>query len=581
MKKILIQKISELLSLGIREGQSTFETRQIKTMNRISFYLGCINLFLLVFNIIAQRYVPLFLNLAILLFISTPIFLLNFKFKYKVAQVYSFFASNSLILAYAYYGISINRIVNFEVLIIGCGFFGAFIFDSLWGFAALFYSIISFFLIGAMKVYVGNIQPDSIFIGNIINSISTTLFLFIMVVVYKRDFKKSELALSKSEDRLQLVLKGSNNGWWDWDLVRETIYYSPLWWNTIGYEYNELAPKVAFWWAILHPDDQEHVNELYNRAMTTDLSSYEVEFRLMHKAGYYVPILSKGFISRDKEGKAIRISGSNIDLTEQKATEAKLQSLVKNITEQNEILSKQKFEIQIQSEKLLELNQVKDKLFSTIAHDIRGPFTSLILTLNSLKDEMLTEEDLKEMLPDITKNANNILGLIDSLFDWARTQLDGERVHPITFNSKKLIDDEISLLEFRAKEKGITLQSEVHENVFAYADKNMIELIIRNLISNALKFCSQGDKIIVSSIQKKNLIEISVADSGKGIAREHLEKIFTGSMISTLGTSGEKGTGLGLILSKEFVKKNGGTISVESQEGKGSRFYFTIPIAKN
>ena len=291
MKKILIQKISELLSLGIREGQSTFETRQIKTMNRISFYLGCINLFLLVFNIIAQRYVPLFLNLAILLFISTPIFLLNFKFKYKVAQVYSFFASNSLILAYAYYGISINRIVNFEVLIIGCGFFGAFIFDSLWGFAALFYSIISFFLIGAMKVYVGNIQPDSIFIGNIINSISTTLFLFIMVVVYKRDFKKSELALSKSEDRLQLVLKGSNNGWWDWDLVRETIYYSPLWWNTIGYEYNELAPKVAFWWAILHPDDQEHVNELYNRAMTTDLSSYEVEFRLMHKTGYYVPIL--------------------------------------------------------------------------------------------------------------------------------------------------------------------------------------------------------------------------------------------------------------------------------------------------
>lgn len=582
MKKTLLQPINRLLSLGIKDELTAFESRQIRTLNQISFFLGVINLSLLCFNFIAERYVPLFLNIAILIIICGPIFAFNSFYKYRVAQIYSYFAANTLILVYAYYGISINRIVNFEVLILGCGFFGAFIFHSIWSFVALLYNLVSFFLIGAMKIYAGNIHPDSIFIGNIINSFATSLFLFALVNVYKRDFKIAENALFESEDRMHLVLKGSNNGWWDWNLVEDTIYYSPLWWHTVGYKENELPSETKLWWSLLHPEDQAHVTELYNRALNsdTDFSSYSVEFRLLHKLGHYVTILSKGFISRDSEGMAIRISGSNIDLTEQKATELKLQSLLDNIQDQNEILSKQKSEIQIQSEKLFELNQIKDKLFSTIAHDIRSPFSSLLQTLNSLKDEMLTEEDLQEILPDITKNANNSIALIDNLFNWAKTQLDGATVHPIQFDCIKLIEDEINLLDLNAKKKGITLESNSKDKLLAFADKDMVELIIRNLISNAIKFCNSGDKVSVSATLKNNMIEISVMDTGKGISKEKLQKVFTGSMESSRGTAGEKGTGLGLILSKEFVEKNGGTIHVESSEGKGSQFYFTIPNAE-
>lgn len=580
MKNYLLNKIYKLLAVGIRENQPMVEARQVRTLNQISFFLGGINAFLLLINLITLRFTPLLLNIAILLFISAPILFLNYKLKYKLAQIYSFFTSNTLILLYAIIGIVNARIVNFEILILGCGFFGAFIFDTRWMFVSLVFNLSSYLIIEFMKVGFLGVAIDSVFIGNIINCFATTTFLYIIIGIYKRDFRLSELALSKSEDRLNLVLKGSNDGWWDWDLTANTIYYSPRWWQTLGYEYNELSPVVALWWSILHPEDGPHVNALYEEAMTTDMDSYEVEFRLMHREGHYVPVLSKGFISRDDNGKAIRISGSNIDLTERKKNEEKLQSLLKNITEKKDELLRQKSEIQIQSEKLAELNEVKDKLFSIIAHDIRSPITSLLLTLNSVTDEVMTAEELLESLPDITKNAKNILELIDSLFGWARSQLGGAKIYPSIFNISKVIEEEINLFSSRAKEKKIDLISNVKENLYAFADKDMIELVIRNLISNAIKFCKNGDKVEIEISLDDAFMEISVLDTGRGISMEGLEKIFTTGVISTDGTSGEIGTGLGLMLSKEFVEKNGGAMGVLSEIKKGSRFFFTVPIAR-
>ena len=160
----------------------------------------------------------------------------------------------------------------------------------------------------------------------------------------------------------------------------------------------------------------------------------------------------------------------------------------------------------------------------------------------------------------------------------ARTQLDGTKVHRVQFDLMELIEEELKLFAYRSKEKDVSILNQINENTILYADRNMLQLVVRNLISNALKFCQKGDKIIVTAIPKDNFLEISVTDTGKGISEENLKKIFTAGMASTVGTSGEKGTGLGLILSKEFVNKNGGEIGVESELTKGSRFYFTIPI---
>ena len=580
MKKYFKRKIKALLSIGIRESQTVFEARQVRTLNRISFFLGIINASLLVFNLIAQRSHAIFLNLSILLVICFPIFFLNYKFQNKAAQIYSFFASNTLILLYACYGIINNRIINYEILILGCGFFGAFLFSASWMLLSYIYNLSTYVFIAGMKIMYINAVSDSAFIGSLINCFATTSFLYLIIMVYKEDFKRAELDLSKSEDRLNLVLKGSNHGWWDWDLVKDNIYYSPVWWNTLGYEYNELKPEVKLWWNLLHPDDLPHVNELYNRALiTTSIITYEVEIHLKHKAGHYIPILSKGFISRDKEGKPFRISGSNIDLTEHKKGREKLESLIKSITEKNEELSRQKSEIEIQSEKLAELNQIKDKLFSIIAHDIRSPITSLLLTLNSIKENMLTTEDLLDILPEITSNSKSILELIDNLFGWARSQLEGTKVYPTNFNLNQVISEEVKLFSSRAKDKKIKLNYDISDTLNAYADKDMIELVIRNLISNAIKFCSEGDSVYVTASIKNNSIEILVSDTGRGISPESIEKIFTSGVISSKGTLGEIGTGLGLLLCKEFTEKNNGKIAATSEPSKGSQFTFTVPSA--
>ena len=573
MKKYFLHKIRNLLALGLRENQPVFEARQVKTLNQISFVLGGINVFLLLLNLILQRYIPLVLNISIVFGISLPIFLLNANNKNVAAQIYSFFASNTLILLYACYGILNNRIVNFEILILGCGFFGAFIFNTFWMYLSLIYNLSSYLIIAFMKVEFVNVNPDSIFLGSIINSFATTIFLYGIIRVYKKDFKITEQALSQSEDRLNLVLKGTNNGWWDWDWVENNLYYSPLWWNMLGYEVNELEPDPTLWQRIMHPDDRVRIDKEVQDIVNSNIVSYELNFRLQHKNGNYIPVLSKGYILRAEDGSILRVSGSNMDLSEQKLTEERLQSLVVDISAQKE-------EIQIQSAKLEELNQFKDKLFSIIAHDIRSPITSLVSTLNSVKDQALTIQDLYESLPDLTKNTSNILELIDSLFGWARTQLGGAKVYPRIFHLDTIIDNEIDFFSTRAKEKKISLSKSNSSEINVFADKDMISLVIRNLISNAVKFCRSGNKIEISVRNLNDMVEVEVSDTGKGIPNEMLEKLFTTGVVSTEGTSGEIGTGLGLMLSKEFVEKNGGTLTVKSEVEKGSQFYFTIPISK-
>lgn len=573
MKKYFLHKIRNLLALGLRENQPVFEARQVKTLNQISFVLGGINVFLLLLNLILQRYIPLVLNISIVFGISLPIFLLNANNKNVAAQIYSFFASNTLILLYACYGILNNRIVNFEILILGCGFFGAFIFNTFWMYLSLIYNLSSYLIIAFMKVEFVNVNPDSIFLGSIINSFATTIFLYGIIRVYKKDFKITEQALSQSEDRLNLVLKGTNNGWWDWDWVENNLYYSPLWWNMLGYEVNELEPDPTLWQRIMHPDDRVRIDKEVQDIVNSNIVSYELNFRLQHKNGNYIPVLSKGYILRAEDGSILRVSGSNMDLSEQKLTEERLQSLVVDISAQKE-------EIQIQSAKLEELNQFKDKLFSIIAHDIRSPITSLVSTLNSVKDQALTIQDLYESLPDLTKNTSNILELIDSLFGWARTQLGGAKVYPRIFHLDTIVDNEIDFFSTRAKEKKISLSKSNSSEINVFADKDMISLVIRNLISNAVKFCRSGNKIEISVRNLNDMVEVEVSDTGKGIPNEMLEKLFTTGVVSTEGTSGEIGTGLGLMLSKEFVEKNGGTLTVKSEVEKGSQFYFTIPISK-
>jgi two-component system sensor histidine kinase/response regulator len=170
---------------------------------------------------------------------------------------------------------------------------------------------------------------------------------------------------------------------------------------------------------------------------------------------------------------------------------------------------------------------------------------------------------------------------LENLLQWARTQTDKIAFEPIVFNLKQLVEQNINLLKDNITTKNINIKHKITDSCDVYADRNMINTVIRNLLTNAIKFTHSGGDIAINSLRKDGHIEISIKDSGIGMSAEETEKIFrVDANFSRNGTDGETGTGLGLILCKEFIIKNGGKIWVESTPGKGSRFLFTLPAAK-
>ncbi|SEA40651.1 PAS domain S-box-containing protein [Flavobacterium gillisiae] len=230
---------------------------------------------------------------------------------------------------------------------------------------------------------------------------------------------------------------------------------------------------------------------------------------------------------------------------------------------------------------LIELNATKDKLFSIIAHDLRNPFNNIIgiselLTENT---EDLETTETKEYINIIKSQAKDTLILLDNLLNWAQSQTG-----QISFNPGKIILSDvmpkiIKLNTSLSKSKNISLNYCSLEKIEVYADENMLRTIMRNLISNAIKFTKLGGYININAVSRQEHVEISISDNGIGINKEKLTELFNiSSNITTYGTANEKGSGLGLVLCKEFVEKHKGKIWVESEDGKGSDFKFILPL---
>jgi signal transduction histidine kinase len=250
------------------------------------------------------------------------------------------------------------------------------------------------------------------------------------------------------------------------------------------------------------------------------------------------------------------------------------------LRQKNIEISRQNSEIQEQAERLSELNCLKDKLFSIISHDLRSPLSSLITLLNLTQQGYFTEEGFKEVIDELSKNVGYTKGLLENLLSWAHSQMQGLKLQSTHFNLHEMANSKFSLYSEQASAKGITLKNVIDESVQVYADSAMIELVFRNLLANAIKFCSNGCTITASASLMPNKVLISINDTGTGISPENLEKLFGKEIFSTKGTSNEKGTGLGLILCKDFVTLNGGEIWAKSVLGVGSEFFFTLPLDK-
>lgn len=223
--------------------------------------------------------------------------------------------------------------------------------------------------------------------------------------------------------------------------------------------------------------------------------------------------------------------------------------------------------------------QTKDKLFSIIAHDLRSPFTALVglSEVLSEKTNELSSEEIAELSKHIHQSATGVLALTDNLLSWSRSQTGKLTINPQTLSLKEIVDNIVTVASIPAQEKKIAINTKIGNDLSIYADYDTISTAIRNLISNAIKFTPTGGSVSVSGHKISGNIEIKVSDTGVGIEPENLAKLFRVDGLTTKGTNQESGTGLGLILCKEFVERNNGNISVESIIGLGTTFTITIP----
>ncbi len=262
----------------------------------------------------------------------------------------------------------------------------------------------------------------------------------------------------------------------------------------------------------------------------------------------------------DENGNIVRVVAIDTDITEIKEAEKQIEK---------------------QRDELRKLNVTKDKFFSIIAHDLKNPFHSIMgfSDLLTRSYDRIEEDKKKEFIRLINESSSSAYGLLENLLNWARTQTNRIKYNPSKIDLAVIAKEVFQMMSINAENKNIRLKfPENFNKVYAFGDYNMVYTIIRNLTSNALKFTKPGDEVSISTQKKGNRLEVSIMDTGVGMTEEEQAKLFRlDEFHTTTGTSGEVGTGLGLIVCREFILKHGGDIKVKSEKGKGSVFRFTLP----
>jgi len=262
---------------------------------------------------------------------------------------------------------------------------------------------------------------------------------------------------------------------------------------------------------------------------------------------------------------------------EKKAINELLQSQKEEIANINFELETLNKEIIAQNEELEQLNKVKNKFFSIVSHDLRSPIATLKMLFGLYRRGELDETELNALLSRLEDTIYNTAVFLDNLLEWSKSQLDGMVVRPASFDVKEQVDANIRLLDSQIKIKELRVENAITEPVVAFADPNMINVVLRNLISNAVKFCNPSDSITIKAEIREEKILVCIRDTGPGIAEKDLEKLFNLEHTITTSNTGEKGHQIGLVLCKDMIEQNKGTIKAESRVGDGTTFYIELP----
>ncbi|MBE0571127.1 MAG: PAS domain S-box protein [Ignavibacteriaceae bacterium] len=370
--------------------------------------------------------------------------------------------------------------------------------------------------------------------------------------------KEAEVELQKSEEKFRNVFEGSGIGMAILSLDGQFTKVNSVFCEMIGYKEQELIS--ANFRDITHPGDIEKSIGLVKDLLKSETrESTLVEKRYLTKTGEIIWALTTVSLTQDFEGKPLYFIVQIQDITQRKRNEEQVLRY---------------------TEELKNLNASKDKFFSIISHDLRSPFNSLLgLTefLTHSYDEM-NPSDIKNSILNIYNSAQQVYNLILNLLEWSMLQSGRLKVEKSIINLAELGMEIMNLYKEGANNKKLELVNHMNDSIFIYADKYMIDTIVRNFVSNSIKFTNPGGKIIIKGMINGDNAEVSVTDTGIGISQEDQKNLFRiDEQTRRDGTANEKGTGLGLILCKEFIEKNNGVLWVEGEEGKGSRFSFTVP----
>jgi signal transduction histidine kinase len=317
--------------------------------------------------------------------------------------------------------------------------------------------------------------------------------------------------------RYTFKIKASNNhGYWNEEGVSLNITINPPWWET--------------WWAQLL---------LYTSLMGIGIIIFQIR-------------VSKIIQQREQLNRMVDLRTTEV--------------------------MQQKKEIESQSLHLKKINQQQNKLFSIIAHDLKNPLNVMMGITTLLNPKTLSSEDLEKIKNGISERVEGLSAVMINLLDWAKGQMDGEVIRPEIFDIHQISLKMVGVFDPILIKKGIILKNQISEGNHVYADINHVRIILRNLISNAIKFTDKNGSIELIAESAEKEIKVTVLDTGVGIDKKQIDKLFSiETNVSSKGTAGEQGVGLGLLLVKDFTEKNGGNISVESTPGEGSKFSFTLP----
>ncbi len=361
-----------------------------------------------------------------------------------------------------------------------------------------------------------------------------------------RHIRQSKHDLRLSEERLSLALKGSNDGLWDLDLEAGSMFASPRAWEMLGYRPNELTCDLKLWERLTVAEDLAQQKARLAQTMLSNVDHFTTELRLQHKHGHVVPVLLRGYIQRDPQDMAQRISGTLMDLTERKRVE-----------------------------------QMKNDFVSTVSHELRTPLTSISGALGLIVGGALgsAPPTMQQMLEIAYRNSLRLGHLINDLLDMEKIAAGKMSFELREHSLGDLLEESLASNQALCEQHGVCCTLEHPTDVLVWVDGLRLQQVLGNFLSNAVKFTPEGGEIRLHSSLRGTKVRISVTDQGPGIPEAFRSRVFEKFAQADASDSRQKsGTGLGLAITKELIERMGGTVGFDCVPGQGTTFWCELPI---